>query len=139
MNDNIIKRRDAPYTTVAAKDGKSVTFFFRSTTCLFLEVHLVNCPAAQMFFSNENFWKNIEGYSHRPTWKNRYFSEFFHLMLCQIKNTVYVYTVSVNSRNKCLKYSQTFETTFWIFRTSILHEFQINGVRIAVYWLTLAC
>ena len=29
-----------------------------------------------------------------------------------IKNTVYVYTVSVNSRNKYLKYGHTFETTF---------------------------
>ena len=29
-----------------------------------------------------------------------------------IKNTVYVYTVSVNSRNKNLKYGHTFETTF---------------------------
>ena len=29
-----------------------------------------------------------------------------------VKNTVYVYTVSVNRRNKYLKYSHTFETTF---------------------------
>ena len=29
--------------------------FFRSTPFLFLEVHQVNCPAAQMFFLNENF------------------------------------------------------------------------------------
>ena len=56
-----------------------------------------------------------------------------------IKNTVYVCTVSVKSRNKYLKYGHTFETTFKIFRTSILHEFQINGVRIAIYWHTLAC
>ena len=56
-----------------------------------------------------------------------------------IKNTVYVDTVSANSRNKYLKYGHTFETTFWLFRTWILHEFQINGVRIAVYMHTLAC
>ena len=29
-----------------------------------------------------------------------------------IKNTVYVDTVSANSRNKYLKYGHTFETTF---------------------------
>ena len=29
-----------------------------------------------------------------------------------LKNTVYVYTVSVNRRNKYLKYGQIFETTF---------------------------
>ena len=53
--------------------GKAWCFFFRSTPCLFLEVHQVNCPAAQMFFLNENFWKNIKGYSHRPTRKNGLF------------------------------------------------------------------
>ena len=32
-------------------------FFFRSTLCLFLEVHQVNCPAAKMFFLDEKFEK----------------------------------------------------------------------------------
>ena len=38
---------------------KCDVFFFRSKPCLFLEEHQVNCSAAQMFFLNENFWKNI--------------------------------------------------------------------------------
>ena len=53
MNDDKIKRMDKSYTAAAVKDGKSVMFLFRSTPCLFLEVHQVNCSAAQMFFLNE--------------------------------------------------------------------------------------
>ena len=36
---------------------KALLFFFRSTPCLFLEGHQVDCPAAQMLFLNENFGK----------------------------------------------------------------------------------
>ena len=46
---------NTPYTTVTEEDGKSVMFLFISTPCLFLEVRLVNCSTAQMFFLNENF------------------------------------------------------------------------------------
>ena len=55
-------------------------FFFRSTPCLFLEVHQVNCPAAQVFFLDENFWKNIKVIPIDLPEKMAYFSEFFHLI-----------------------------------------------------------
>ena len=45
--------------------GKAWCFFSEVFLVCFL--HQVNCPAAQMFFLNEKFWKNIWGYSHRPT------------------------------------------------------------------------
>ena len=69
---------DKSYTTAAVKNGKSVMFLFRSTPCLFLEVHQVNCSAAQMFILNE---KTIP--TNLPK-KMAYFSEFFHLMFFQL-------------------------------------------------------
>ena len=88
LNDNKIKRRDAPYTTVAVKDVKSVfcfffAFFFRSTPCLFLEVHQVNCPAAQMVFL-KTFEKIHRVIPRDLPEKMAFFSEFFHLMFFQL-------------------------------------------------------